>query len=372
MEGKTNIIHIITSLDAGGAERMLIKLLSQMNLNKYSMKVISMKDKGIYGPEIEKMGIELVTLNMKKGIPSFKALRKCIIESKEADIIQTWMYHADLLGMIVKKFSDAKRLIWGIHHNNLDLDKNKFLTLAIAKINAIFSKSVDFIVSCSNNAVGIHEKFGYATDNMIVIPNGFELESFKKIENARNLIKNELGIKSKWIISHVGRWNILKDYNNLFNSLYELTKRNIDFEAILCGKEIEWSNKELVSLINKYNLSTRIHLLGIRRDIPLILSASDVFVSSSVGEGFANVIGEAMACEVPCVVTNVGDSSFIVGEVGISVPSKDPIALSKGIIKLLEMTEDERLLLGKKARMRVIENFDIKRVAEQYESLYEL
>jgi len=208
---------------------------------------------------------------------------------------------------------------------------------------------------------------------LLVIPNGFELKRFNKEKGAKlkvsNIIKKE---ESLPYIVHVGRWNILKDYENFFKALKDIKDQAIDFQAILAGTNINQENPELMSLINKYNLINNISLLGRRDDIPAIMSGSDVFVSSSNSEGFPNVVGEAMACETPCVVTDVGDSAYIVGETGVVVPSKNAHALAKGILKILRLTDEERKELGLKARRRVEDNFDIHTVTTQFEKLYHI
>src|SRR5699024_8837320 len=133
---RIKIFHIITGLNMGGAEAMLYKLLQNIDKSKYDINVISMMDEGFYGPKIQKIGIDVYTLNMKSGKPSFTAVLEARKLIKDADIVQTWLYHADLLGYIITRFSKRKKLIWGIRHSNLDKDKNKRSTLQIVKINS--------------------------------------------------------------------------------------------------------------------------------------------------------------------------------------------------------------------------------------------
>ncbi|MYL47157.1 glycosyltransferase [Virgibacillus halodenitrificans] len=370
---KVKITHIITGLGMGGAETMLYKLLKHINKEKYEMKVISMMDEGVYGEKIRNLGFEVISLNMKKGILNIKGFRMALKHIKDTDIIQTWMYHADLLGFLLSKLSKTKKLIWGIRRSNLDPKLNKKSTLVIAKINSILSNKVDSIVSCSIKAKEIHEKFGYFADNMLVIPNGFELNQFTKDSNAKIKVSNIIGENSNIpYITHVGRWNVIKDYENFVRSLGILRDQGVKFRAVLTGTNIDKSNEELMELLKKYNLNNSCSLLGRREDIATIMAGSDVFVSSSIDEGFPNVIGEAMACETPCVVTNAGDSSYIVGETGIVVPIKDSHALAEGISKILRATIDEKKRMRVSAHQRVVEKFDINKVVKQFEQLYQL
>lgn len=358
------IVHIITGLDNGGAENMLHKLLKYSNRKEYYHEVISLMDKGVYGEKIEKLGIEVYCLNLNKG-NMFKSLLKAKKICKDFDIINTWLYHADILGFIMAKILLRKKLIWNIRHGNLDKDANKSRTLAIVKINSFLSKYVDFITYNSNKALETHLEVGYKDVNSIVIPNGFELDKFKfslqsriKTREGLNLLKEDNAIIT------VGRWDIQKDYYTLLKCLNELKKMTSKFKMLMVGTNLDNSNQELIGLINNYNLKENIILLGRRDDVPALLSAADIYISSSLGESFSNSIGEAMACELPCVVTDVGDSKLMVGDTGKVVASGDYIRMSRGLFNIIEKDDYKR---NKDARNRVIENYDIKYISRKFE-----
>lgn len=363
------IVHIITGLGNGGAEMMLYKLLKHSDKNKYDFQVISMMNEGIMGEKIRNLNIPVYTLDMKRGIPSFKVILKVLKICEDVDIIQTWMYHANLLGFVIAKIL-KRRIIWGIHHSNLEKDKNKKSTLFIAKINAFLSKWVDVIVSCSIVAKENHIKYGYSLKNIEVIPNGFELEKFYYIENAKNKLIEEFPIvKDKLIFSLVARYEILKDHKTCLEAMKIIKEKfTQNFILLLCGKNINQENKELINLIVKNKLENNVLLLDRRDDIPIIMSATDIYVSSSSGEGFPNVIGEAMACETPCVVTDVGDSAYIVGDTGRIVERQNPKKLAMEIINFIE--SEEYIKNKKRCRERIINNFKINKVVREYEKCY--
>lgn len=367
------IVHIITGLGNGGAEMMLYKLLSKIDRKKYNIEVISLTDKGIMGPKMEELGIIVHELNLNKKFAIIANIKKGIKLTKRKDIIQSWMYHADLFATIISIFVKPKKLIWGIRRSNLEKDKNKKLTLLIVKINSYLSKFriVDKIVSCSQEATNIHKIYGYSKDKIITIPNGFSIEKYKLIDNARYKIQNELKIDDKkLILSIVGRWDILKDHKNALDALKILKRKRNDFIMIFCGTQMDENNKELVKLIRDKKLENIVKLLGRREDIPNIMSATDIYISSSSGEGFSNVIGEAMACETFCIVTDVGDSSYIVGHTGETIPRENPEELSKKIDEVMNMDDKIRREFAKKARERIIKNFEIKKIVSLYEKLY--
>lgn len=368
---KIKVIHIIVGLNVGGAETMLYKLLKYSDRSMFDFEVISLMDKGVYGPKIEELGIPVHTLGIKRGSINILALKKAKHIVKDADIIQTWMYHADLLGYFIRKYSKGQKLIWGIRHSNLEKKYNKKLLLIIAKLNAFLSKKVDLVISCSKNASQIHQKFGYNSSKMIIIPNGFELETFQQNQQAKNSVKNELCIPTEQqLMVHIGRWNAQKDYPNLIKAIKLVQLERPDVNFLLCGTDIEEGNKDLTRLISEIGIKKSIYLLGKRNDIPRILSSADGVISSSLGEGFSNVIGEAMACEIPCVVTDVGDSGYIVDKFGIVVPSRDPVKLAEAILNLSRKSDKEKKELGRKARERIMNEFEIKKIVNKFEEQY--
>jgi glycosyltransferase involved in cell wall biosynthesis len=362
------IIHIITDLNNGGAEKMLYKLLKNSDKDKYYHEVISLIDEGIYGEKIKALNIKVHCLKINKSnllISLLKARKIC----KSFDVVDTWLYHADFLGFIIAKILLNKKLIWNIRHCNLDKDANKLRTLKIVKANSFLSRYVNHLIFNSNKALDNHLRFGYKNKKLKVIPNGFELDIFRYSKNDREKIRELLNINSgEKVLITVGRWDIQKDYYTLIKSLNELKKRNPHFKMIMCGNKLDVTNEELTNLISRYGLKEKVLLLGPQNDIPALLSAADVYVSSSLGESFSNAIGEAMACELPCVVTDVGDSRIIVGDTGKVVEAKNYIELANSILSIL----NNECLMGRNepARSRVIENYDIKAIIKVFEYVW--
>ncbi len=362
----TKIVHIITSLSSGGAQNMLYKLLKHSNTKEYYHEVISLMDKGIYGDKIEELGIKVHCLNLnRKNIVSSLLRARQVVD--EFDIVDTWLYHADLFGFIVAKIMSQKKLVWNIRHSNLDKNANKSRTLRIVRLNACLSRHVDVITFNSHRAEENHLQIGYRGKRTSVIPNGFELDRFRFSPSERNSIRNELGLTEEKVIITVGRWDIQKDYYTLMAALNILQKKYHGFKMVMVGQNLDSENMELVDLINKYDLESKVLLLGRRNDVPALLSAADIYVSSSLGESFSNSIGEAMACELPCVVTNVGDSKLIVGETGVVVQAQDCEALAAGLLNGVSKKGGERC---SSARKRVVSNYDITSVAQKFQEVW--
>ena len=362
----TKIVHIITSLSSGGAQNMLYKLLKHSNTKEYYHEVISLMDKGIYGDKIEELGIKVHCLNLnRKNIVSSLLRARQVVDG--FDVVDTWLYHADLFGFIVAKIMSQKKLVWNIRHSNLDKNANKSRTLRIVRLNACLSRHVDVITFNSHRAEENHLQIGYRGKRTSVIPNGFELDRFRFSPSERDSIRNELGLTEEKVIITVGRWDIQKDYYTLMAALNILQKKYHGFKMVMVGQNLDSENMELVDLINKYDLESKVLLLGRRNDVPALLSAADIYVSSSLGESFSNAIGEAMACELPCVVTNVGDSKLIVGETGVVVQAQDCEALAAGLLNGVSKKGGERC---SSARKRVVSNYDITSVAQKFQEVW--
>ena len=373
---KIKVLHIITGLSTGGAEMMLYKLVSKMDRSCFDVYVASLTDIGPVGEKIKKLNIPVVAVGMKRGWKGFfgfsgffKLLK--IVKNYKPDVIQTWMYHSDLIGGLVGKILKVP-VIWNIRHSNLDPKYNKKTTIWAAKICAKFSKILPKkIICCSHASKDVHSKLGYDENKMVVIPNGFDLDVFLPDKQGREKVRKELGLDDKTIvIGFAARFDPQKDHKNFFEAARIVHKIYPNVHFLLCGNRINWDNKKLREWIEKSGVEKVTHLLGRRDDMKNVYNSIDIFCSSSYGEGFPNVIGEAMACEIPCVVTNVGDSAIIVGDTGFVVPPKNPEALAEAIIKMIEIGEEKRKVLGKKARDRIKENYSIEKIVNSYEQLY--
>ena len=368
------ITHIITGLSTGGAEMMLYKLVSRMDRNEFEIHLVSLMDMGLIGEKIQDSGVPVTVLGMKRGRPDPRMMIKLArwLRQDRPDIIQTWMYHADLIGGLAAKIAGGIPVIWNIRHSNLDPKGNKNTTLWTAKVCTKLSDWLPSkIVCCSHASEQVHTRLGYNQNNMVVIPNGFDLDVFLPDMNARKAIRKELALAEETtLVGLIARFNTQKDHQNFFQAAGLLHQNRPDVHFVLCGNGIDWKNSKLTEWIVEAEVKSVTHLLGHRSDIPSIQAALDISSSSSYGEGFPNVIGEAMACGVPCVVTDVGDSSKIVDVTGIVVPPRDPQALADGWGSLIEMGAVARRKLGIAARKRIQDNYSLSMIAGQYEDLY--
>lgn len=367
IQKKIKITHIITTIGLGGAEAMLYRLLQNMDRNLYEVEVICLTEMGTYGKLIERqLHIKVSICDMRSN--SIRAVLDCYRLCRGSDIIQTWMYHANLLGYILSILL-KKKIIWGIHHSNLNKKENKRRTIFIAKLCARLSKRVDAIISCGPKVKEIHEAIGYKGKQHHVIVNGINTDEYMPSKK-RHYYMEQFGIKNQPILLHVGRWDHLKDYENLIASLKWLCQLRQDFYLFLVGYEIDTFNKELMLMIEEAQLQQVTFLLGSREDVPQLMAAADLFVLSSAGEGLPNVLVEALASGTCCVTTNVGDCEYLVGDYGEVVSAKDAKALAMAINKALNYSSQQYAERASNGREHALANYQIKQVVAQYHALY--
>jgi glycosyltransferase involved in cell wall biosynthesis len=365
------ILHVITGLNTGGAERSLVKLLQKIDRNNFKFAVVSLMDCGTQGAMINELNVPLFTLGIRKDLSAFRsAIRiRRIIEYFQPDLIHGWMYHGALFSIL----SNQKRpIVAGIRHSLHDERKEKPLTRIVLRCLRLFSNRVSAMVYCSQISRQQHEKYGFCHKASSVIPNGFDTSVFRPNSDARHNIRKNLDLDpSSFVIGHIARYHPMKDHATFLKAAAIFVQIQKDASFIMVGPGVTPYNKVLIGLSQKLGLFSAIRFLGSRDDIPSLLNALDLFATSSGwGEAFPNVIGEAMASGVPCVATDIGDSRFIIGDTGIVVPPKNPEELAHAWLKFYGKTPDERRKICDAARNRIIEHFDIHAMARKYANLY--
>jgi glycosyltransferase involved in cell wall biosynthesis len=365
------IAHVITSLGDGGAESVLFRLCTADTFNQHV--VISLQGFGKYGEPLRKSGITVHCLKMPQGKITFWGIWQLakLLRSYRPNVVQTWMYHSDLIGGVVAWLVGIHRICWGLRNANFESDKTKFSTIMVIKLNALLSHWVpNCIVSCSENGVETHKAIGYRADKFNIIPNGYDLHQFTPQSQGSNALKLALAIPDGVpLLGMVARFDLQKDHHNLIVALGLLKHSGRDYRCVLVGRGMDASNMELLSWIGEQGIQDCVLLLGQRTDIPAVMNILDVHVLSSAGEAFPNVLCEAMACGIPCVSTNVGDAALIVGETGWIVPAKSPFDLYRALVTALDLKQKDPADWAKRksyARQRILENFSIEKMVNSY------
>lgn len=368
------LVHLISGLNTGGAETMLYNLLSRLEGKGFSNRVVSMSTLGPLAEKIQRLGIPVQALGMRRGIPDPLVLLQWsrYLKEETPSLIQTWMYHADLFGGLAVQLSRRPiPLIWGIHNNVLDSSSRGTTRLTAWLCARLSARLPTRIISCSEAARQTHTSQGYAPEKFTVIPNGFDSALYSPSAEARAKVRHELGIgEEALLVGMAARFDPQKDHQTFFKALGLLSTLDRPLRLLLCGNGIDWQNQILVKWVDENNLRDKTILLGRREDMPQILAALDVLVSSSYAEAFPMAIGEAMACGVPCIVTDAGDSALLVGDTGRVVPIGNPHALAQALHQILALPPAGRYELGRAARQRVLDNFSLEIVTQRYRQVY--
>lgn len=355
------IAHIITGLKQGGAETVLLRLVT--HLSDFKHHVFSLTDAGDLGPAFVKAGITVTSLHFSLRAPHIPQLLQYLHRLKP-DVVQTWMYHGDLLGGLAARLLGHKNVIWNIRNSTLG-SQIKWTTRTTVKLCAALSSHVPHtIITCSQQAQKVHEALGYAPNKFQVIPNGIDCQVFHPHTPWRHKARANLNLSEDApVIGMVARFDPQKDFPTFIKAAQQIISHLPQARFLLIGPGCQEDNSTLRSLLQQASIP--VLLLGPRQDIPELLNALDLFVlSSAYGEAFPNVIAEAMACGIPCVATAVGDTAEIIGDTGLVVPPKEPIALATGCLQMLADP-----LNGQ--RQRIIDLFSLERMIEHYRQLYE-
>jgi len=353
-------MHLITGLGTGGAERMLTHLVTGSKNPDIRHVVVSMMGKDVFGKEIEQAGVELFTLNMSNKLSALKGLWHLhkIIKKIKPGTLQTWLYHADLMGSIYKKlFGFPGKLLWNIRCSNMDDARYNWLT----KILTILSAIPNQVLVNSKSGLNHHKVLGYKPQNWAVLPNGINVERFAPNANARKKLEEDYQLNATdFIVGVVARNDPMKAYGSFLEAFATLHHKNPTLKAILVGEGTKKLPKQ-----------AGVTALGQRGDIESILSGFDVLcMPSSHGEGFPNVVVEAMACGTPCVVTDVGDALDIIGDTGIGIAPEFTSDIVYGLEKAASLNKKTLDKMGRDARRRIVENWALPKIIDSYNQIY--
>ena len=335
--------------------------------------VVSLTGPGPQRAPLEALGVEVVCVDLRPGfrlpIELFRLFR-CVRRLSDG-LIVGWMYHgnlaASLLGACLRR-----PVIWNVRHSVANLADETFTLRQLIRASARLSFQPLRIVYNARAAAAQHEALGFRADRRMVLPNGFDTEALTPDANAPQRLRRDLGLGRETIlVGAVGRYHPMKDHAGLLRAAGRLADRHPNLHVVLVGRGLDRPDGELAGLIREVALEGRVHCLGERADVDSVIAGLDLLVSASAwGEGFPNVVAEAMALEVPAVVTDVGDSAYVVGDTGRVVPPRDPAALASAIDALLTLSTPDQDALGAHARQRVAAMFHIKDVAAHYSDAF--
>lgn len=374
------ILHAITTFEIGGAENMLLRLLESGSRDEFEPTVLSLMDPAECPGETlvaqaAALGAATFTLGLAQGSWHLGGLRRLwrIVRTASPELIQGWMYHGNLAATIGGWLAPRRPVVlWNVRHSLHDLALEKPMTRLILRASKRLSHLPAAIIYNSRISAAQHARFGFDDSRTVVIPNGFDGTVFRPRPDAGARLRRELGIDpGRTVIGLVARDHPMKDPANLVRAVGLLRARGYAVHLVIVGRGLDESHRELCAAVRESGLGGQVSLLGERTDIPALVAGFDVAaLSSAWGEGFPNVLGEAMASGVPCVATDVGDCSWVLGPHGIIVPPRQSEALANALAKLIDLGPDARHQLGVAGRARILQHFSLQEVVRQYEALY--
>ena len=376
LEAPLRIAFVITDLDRGGAEVMLWKLLSRIDRTRFAPTVVVLRGGAASMlEEFRGIGADCELLDWRPGGAPLRPLRQLMqsLRALKPHVVQGWMYHANIAATLAVALTRLRApVLWNIRQSLSDLEREKPLTRALIWAGGKLSRSAAAIVNNSEASAVQHEQqMGYRAATRVIVPNGFDTDVFHPSSERKAALRAELRVSDDAVlVGLIGRYHVVKGHDVFLAAAALVARSHPATRFVMAGDGIDAANVELQRLIERSGLRDRVHLLGQRTDMAAVMSGLDINVSASAGEGFPNVVGEAMSCGVPCVVTDVGDCAAIVGDTGVTVPAADPQKLAQAIAGLVALGPGARAALGLRARQRAIERFSLDAVVRQYEDLY--
>jgi len=362
---RRRIVFLIRSLDLGGAQRQLIELASALHRSNWHVQVLVFYDGGELEADLLKRGVRVRSL-AKSGRWdlvgfSYRLLRS--LRRERPDILHGYLGTENLFSTAMRPFIPKMRVVWGVRASNMDLNEYDWLTRVLYRMECWFSRFADLVICNSTAGKEFSAAHGYPSNRMVVIPNGIDSERFRPDPVARSEMRRQWAIgNDDLLVGLVGRLDPMKDHDTFLRAAAAIGRDRPDLRFVCVGDGPEPYRRKLKGLASNLGLDERLTWAGPRIDMANVYNALDLAVSSSRwGEGFPNVVAEAMATGVPCVVTDVGDSSDVVGDTGWVCPSNDPAQLA---LAMRRATASRQALAanGQRARQRVRTEFSVERL----------
>ena len=365
---RPKILHVITGLGQGGAERQLSNLVGYGS-GEVQTAVFSIRPLGVMAGPLQTNGAMLSSGEARTAVSLgwLDKLRKTI-QSWNPGLVVGWMYHGNIGALFSKALGYDGSVVWNIRHSVQDLSQEKWGTRSVIRVGAIVSGGASRIIYNSKTAAVQHERLGYKDQGRVVLPNGFDVHRFRPNPCARRNLRESLGIlDTDLVLGVVGRFHPMKNHLGWMKAFAELASMNRFLHCVMMGVGVDDPRGPVVQEIRKAGLGSRVHVIPPTDSPEIIYPALDLLVlPSAYGEGFSNVVGEAMACGVPAAVTDVGDSPVLVGETGFVIEGTQSEDLAAGVASSIRLGQAKLAERGRQARVRVITYYSLDTIGERY------
>jgi len=358
------IALVATGLGMGGAENQVAALADRFAAEGHEVMLIAMKGEALVKPVHP--GVRLECLRMERsprGLLRGYLQARRLLKAFRPDVVHSHMVHANVFARILRLGLPMRRLICTAHNTN-EGGAARMLAYRLTEPLA------DLTTNVSDEAVQAFLKLGASSPGRIVtMHNGIDAERFRYREEDRLRLRRELQASGDCrVLLAVGRFSEQKDYGNLLGAFVRLCARRNDCVLWIAGAGEGQERYEAEAA--RLGIGEHVRFLGLRRDVPALMSAADIFVLSSAWEGLPLVIGEAMACERLVVSTDAGGVREWLGECGYVVPVRDSGALAAALGAALECGDEERRRRGADGRARIMAQYALSAVTERWLQLY--
>ena len=357
------ITHVIKSLELGGAETVLRRLIEGADTDRFAWQVVSLTSLGPIGRDLRAGGVGVHALETKEPLGYVAAIPRLasLLRRLRPDVVQTWMYHGDLIGGLAARLAGSHNIVWGVHAGSPPLEGASTVERTGLRTTASLSRHLPArIICCSHTTQRVHAALGYDTTKMTLVPNGFPVGPIERDVSAE--IKPDPPI-----VLRVARDHPDKDVPTFLRALQHVRQEGTEVKGLLVGPGLHRGNRSLVEHVDEVGLSGHVDLLGPRDDVARWLGMASLAVSSSSGgEGLPLVIGEAMAAGTPVVTTDVGDSALVVDDPARVVAPRDHRGLGQAIKRVLDLSPEDRQALGRRDRSTIAERWSLEQMIEGY------
>ncbi|EGJ32394.1 MULTISPECIES: glycosyltransferase [Moorena] len=363
---KLSIVLLSTGLGVGGAEQQVMYLAHALVAKGHQVRILSLIPIGQMGLEAQAQGLSVHSLNMKRGVPEPRALLELInlLRQWQPQIVHSHMFHANLMARIARIFTPIQVLVATAH--NLK-EGGRWREIAYRCTDPW----CDLTTQVSQAGLERYIKVGVVPKQKIkFIPNVVDSEKFQHHPEVRSKIRRELNLGDEFVWLAAGRNHEQKDYPNMLKAFAKIAQRYKNAILLIAGDGLLGSKEE--TLADKLGIQSQVRFLGVRRDIPALMSAADAYLMSSAWEGMPVVLLEASASGLPMVATDVGGNREVVldEKSGFLVPPQSPESLTQAMLHLMELSPEKRKQIGEIGRSHVESNYSIERVMEIWEKLY--
>jgi glycosyltransferase involved in cell wall biosynthesis len=362
------LLFLTRSLNYGGAERQLVALAKGLWSRDQSLAIATFYPGGEFSQDLESAGVPVVSLEKRSrwGMVRFLWRLFRLVRTSQPQILHGYLGAANILTVLLRPLCPETKIVWGVRASNMDLSRYGWLDRLLYWIECRLSRLADVIIVNSYAGLEYAVDHGFPRGKMVVIHNGIDAQRFLPNQESRRRLREFLGIKEgEQVIGLVGRLDPMKGHETFLRAAAVLTGEQRDVRFICVGNGPEMYKRALISLSEELGLANKLIWLDMNDSPESIYNTFDIATSASYSEGFSNVIGEAMACGIPCVVTDVGDAERIVGDTGCIVTPGNPAALASAWQGVLKAGGTEMARRGQKARERIIEHFSLERLIEE-------